>query len=1292
MLVGDPTASFIYFDLASNKGGMLPSDLDNLIPPPAGTPAYFAQFLSLIGGNGIDAIRIFEFHADFANPSNSTFTQRADAPVAAFDPRNPTGRNDIEQPSPALSTHSLDSIQDRLLFRLQYRNFGNRESLVATHTVNVSGVTPSTQATHRAGVRYYELRRSLPGGSFTVPEQATFAPDTDNRWMGSAAMDHQGNLAIGYSVSSLTTFPSIRYAGRLATDPPNGLPQGETTLVAGTGVQRSTGGRWGDYSSLNVDPADDCTFWYTTEYYTAASQASSTVGWLTRIGNFKFPVCTTSPRGTLQGVVTNGATGLPIPGAVVRTASGFHRSTGATGNYSMTVAPDTYDITASFPGFQSATASGVVVSNGGTTTQNFVLNPIPIIQTAGAALTAESCAPATGTIDPGETVTVDLTLRNVGSADTTNLVATLLPTGGVTAPSGPLTYGVMIAGGSPVTVPFSFTADSLIACGGKIIATLQLQDGANDLGTATYTFNVGTLGNGTLTNNYGTGNIAVPIPDVSMVEIPITVSDTGSISDVNVRVRLNHTFDGDLAISLIHPDGTIIRLSSNRGGAGDNFGSGANDCSGAHTVFDDAASTAISTGTAPFAGSFRPETSLAALNGKASNGIWKLRVADTGAADVGTVGCVQLEISRRRFLCCPFAGGTSVIQAAPPTTVTAESVSPSNGALDPDETVTVNFPLRNVGDGITSNLVATLLPGGGVNAPSGPQNYGIVSPVGPPVSRPFTFVASGSCGGTVTATFHLQDGPTDLGTVTFNFTLGALVTTPALSENFDGVIAPALPTGWVATLVGTTPPPAWATTTTTGFFVSSPNGAATGSSAAVSESRLTSPTIAIPAGGSAQLTFRNNYSLETGFDGGVLEISINGGAFTDIITAGGSFVAGGYNRAISASFQSPIAGRMAWSGTGTSGSSGYIITTINLPSGVLGQNISLRWRAAFDNAVSPTGAGWRIDDVSLSSTVRVCNSQACMLNLQPDILVSNDPGQCGAIVNYPTPSFSGSCGVVTSSPASGSFFAAGTTTVTVTGTRQDASTTTRTFNVTVNDAEAPAISCPSNITTNNDANACSAAVNPGTATATDNCGVASVVGSRSDGQSLNAPYPVGNTTITWTATDVHGNSTSCQQTVTVNDAQLPVVTSSVTQSSLGSPNHNLINVGLAASATDNCPNPIALLSVKVFGDEDDDAATGDGNHSPDAKNIGLRTLLLRTERNGGGDGRVYLIIIEFRDAAGNVGFSCTTVVVPHDESAASINSVNAQAAAAKAFALANNGNPPPGYFVIGDGPILGPKQ
>ena len=141
----------------------------------------------------------------------------------------------------------------------------------------------------------------------------------------------------------------------------------------------------------------------------------------------------------------------------------------------------------------------------------------------------------------------------------------------------------------------------------------------------------------------------MPIPDLSTVEVPLNVPDTGSITDVNVKVRLNHTFDGDLELRLVAPDGTTVLLSDNRGGSGDNFGTGANDCSGTPTVFDDSAASAISTGVAPFAGSFKPETPLSALNGKNSAGTWKLRVSDTAAADVGTVFCFQLEISRRRL-------------------------------------------------------------------------------------------------------------------------------------------------------------------------------------------------------------------------------------------------------------------------------------------------------------------------------------------------------------------------------------------------------------------------------------------------------------------------------------------------------------------------------------------------------------------------------------------------------------------------------------------------------------------
>ena len=215
------------------------------------------------------------------------------------------------------------------MFRLAYRNFGSHESLVVTHTVNVSGVAPTTAANLRAGIRYYELRRALPAGGFTVHEQATFAPaDGLERWMGSAAMDGGGNLAVGYSSSSLSSFPSIRYAGRLAGDPAGGLFQGETVMVAGTGVQTATESRWGDYSALSVDPADDCTFWYTNEYYTAASQQASSFGWVTSIGRFSFPSCTPAAQGTIQGTVVNAATNAPIPGATVAAGNGFLRITG----------------------------------------------------------------------------------------------------------------------------------------------------------------------------------------------------------------------------------------------------------------------------------------------------------------------------------------------------------------------------------------------------------------------------------------------------------------------------------------------------------------------------------------------------------------------------------------------------------------------------------------------------------------------------------------------------------------------------------------------------------------------------------------------------------------------------------------------------------------------------------------------------------------------------------------------------------------------------------------------------
>jgi len=796
MLAGDPTASFIYFDLFTldpTIGGMLPSDADGLNPPPPGAPNVFSYFIATEFGDASDGLRVFDFHADFAVPANSTFTERAESPiaVAAFDPRTPAGRDNIEQPPPANNaTAALDAIGDRLMHRLQYRNFGTHSSLVTNHTVNVG--TGTTLALHQAGVRYYELRST--GGAYSVNEQATFAPDTHNRWMGSAAMDNAGNLAVGYSVSSLTVFPSVRYAGRLAGDPPNGLFQGEATMVAGGHVQTHTSSRWGDYSSMNVDPIDDCTFWYTQEYYSVDNPAI-TAEWKTRVGSFKVDAgCVAPAQGTVVVNVTNCDSGLPVQGASITIDSNLYGSTTAAGSLSTQLVPGAHSLVVSAPNFTSSAPVAFAITNGNTTTVNVCITGAASIVASGATITAESCSPADNALSPGETVTVDFGLKNAGTAATTNLVATLQATGGVTSPSGPQNYGSIPPDNTTVvTRPFTFTVDPSVACGDTVTATLQLQDGATNLGTVTFSLQVGAAG-APVTATYSSGNIVVPIPDVSSVEVPINVPDTGLVQDVNVRVRLNHTFDGDLVISLVHPDGTVINLANNRGGSGANYGTGANDCSGTPTVFDDEAAATIASGVAPFAGSFRPDAALSGFDGKLSSGTWKLRVSDTAALDVGTIGCVTLEITRAQFICCGVAGTPDI--DAGPVVLTTESCPPANNAVDPGERVTVNLELHNSGTAATNNLVATLVNGGGVSSPSLPQSYGALTPTGPGSSatRDFSFTASGVCGGTITATWNLNDGPDNLGTVTKTFVLGTTLDSTQTFSNPAPILIPAVGT------------------------------------------------------------------------------------------------------------------------------------------------------------------------------------------------------------------------------------------------------------------------------------------------------------------------------------------------------------------------------------------------------------------------------------------------------------------------------------------------------------------
>jgi hypothetical protein len=236
----------------------------------------------------VDALNVYDLAVQWSAKPTASLTGPIELPTAAFDsifPCAPTARDCLPQPGITDPNQYLDilSYRQRPTNRLAYRNFGKYEALVTNQSVEAApGV---------AGVRWYELRRV--NGAYSIQQQGTYAPgDGVHRWMGSIAMDKKGNMGLGYSVVNGTTvFPGIRYTGRLAGDPAGQMTVAEGTIVNGSGVQRTTNSRWGDYTSMNVDPVDDCTFWYVNEYYTLAGQLSSTAGWQTRIASFKLPGC-----------------------------------------------------------------------------------------------------------------------------------------------------------------------------------------------------------------------------------------------------------------------------------------------------------------------------------------------------------------------------------------------------------------------------------------------------------------------------------------------------------------------------------------------------------------------------------------------------------------------------------------------------------------------------------------------------------------------------------------------------------------------------------------------------------------------------------------------------------------------------------------------------------------------------------------------------------------------------------------------------------------------------------------
>jgi PKD repeat protein len=259
MLEGDPDAEMVFFNMGSGAGSLLPADADGPLSPDEDKPIYLIR-----GGN--NSLRLYEAIVDWDNSANNQASFVASIPVESYSNSNII----VSQPG---TSQKLATLSDRLMYRLQYRNFDDYEVMLTNHTVNAGS--------GRAGVRWYELRNY--GDGWEVYQQGTFAPDDGNsRWMGSIAMNQNGDIAVGYSISSTSLYPSIGVSGQTSANSGTGIFD-ITEVIVKQGNASQTGiDRWGDYSMMSVDPVDDQTFWYTTEY------TNGGWNWRTQIASFGY--------------------------------------------------------------------------------------------------------------------------------------------------------------------------------------------------------------------------------------------------------------------------------------------------------------------------------------------------------------------------------------------------------------------------------------------------------------------------------------------------------------------------------------------------------------------------------------------------------------------------------------------------------------------------------------------------------------------------------------------------------------------------------------------------------------------------------------------------------------------------------------------------------------------------------------------------------------------------------------------------------------------------------------------
>jgi hypothetical protein len=519
MLAGG-AATIQCFQQNANQFSMLPSDLDGPTPPPAGTP----NFVMELDPSGSANIDMFKFHVDFTNPANSTFTGPTLIPVAAFTPLCPTQPRGRCVPQPTTGSDLLESLGNRLMYRLVYRNFGDHTVLLASQSVKVG--------TSGGGVRWYEIRN--PETSPTVFQSGTFAPDSQIRWMPGIAMDSQQDIAVGFSRSGTATgqFPALVYAGRVPSDPAGTL-ESEVTLLQGTGSQTGGGHRWGDYTGFAIDPVDDCTFWFTEQY----QQVDGGFDWHTAIGAFTFPGCgggtpdfslsanptsvsiaqgssgtstiTVNPINGFTGSVTLSATGLPTgvtagfsPNPTTNTSmlmltvgSGAAAGTttitinGVSGslNHSTTVSL-TVTSAADFSLTANPTSVSVAQGSNGTST----ITVVPVNGFSGSVTLSASGLPSgvTAGFAPNPTTTTStLTLTASATATTGTSTVTIKGVSGSLSHTTTVSLTVTQSGGGPIV---TLTPTSL-TWGNVVVGTTGVKKTVTLANTGTATLNISNI-------------------------------------------------------------------------------------------------------------------------------------------------------------------------------------------------------------------------------------------------------------------------------------------------------------------------------------------------------------------------------------------------------------------------------------------------------------------------------------------------------------------------------------------------------------------------------------------------------------------------------------------------------------------------------------------------------------------------------------------------------------------------------------------------------------------------------